>query len=74
MIQYHTVRQTLFSAELGAYMTFGLRAQAADASELCFVPDVFPLEAQARAFARQADRLQLSPIHLRDAIDDALGI
>ena len=45
-----------------------------DDGQTCFVPDVFIDESEARAFTERLNTLQVSPIHLIDVIEDALGV
>ena len=72
MVQYRTIRQALRSDEIGTYMAFGICVQNG-ASDSCCIPDVFLHEQEAKDFVARLNELQLSPIHLMDAIEDALN-
>ena len=60
MFVYKVIRKNHYSPETGAYISF--------------VPDVFIGEPEARAFTERLNTLQVSPIHLIDVIEDALGV
>lgn len=48
-------------------------AGAVTAEEICTVHDVFLNESRAREFAEQCNELGLSPIHIYDVVQDAIG-
>ena len=52
----------------------GISAHDLEHGQTCFVPDVFIDESEARAFTERLNTLQVSPIHLIDVIEDALGV
>ena len=67
-------QQNHYSPETGAYISFGISAHDPEHGQTCFVPDVFIDESEARAFTERLNTLQVSPIHLIDVIEDALGV
>jgi hypothetical protein len=72
---YLPIRETLYSAELGRYRSFGLAAfRVADwrIERVASVSDISPAERMVSALACRYTRLQLYPIHLRDMIEDVL--
>ena len=73
MVQYQIFQERLLSDEIGTYTAFGIRAERADRTEVCRISDVFLPEQQAAVFVELLNRHQLSPIHLRDVIEDTLG-
>lgn len=60
------------SVELGSYESFGIRASFNN--ETVEYADVTPSKERAYAFAEKLNRLNASPIHLLDLIEDSLGI
>lgn len=46
---------------------------AVTAEEICTVHDVFLNESRAREFAELCNELGLSPVHIYDAVQDAIG-
>lgn len=46
---------------------------AVTAEEICTVHDVFLNESRAREFAGICNELGLSPVHIYDAVQDAIG-
>lgn len=73
MVVFHTVSADHFSPETGAYVSFGISARDTEHGLASFVPDVFLDEQEAMAFTERLCRLQVSPLHLLDVIEDALG-
>ena len=65
MFVYKVISKNHYSPETGAYISFGISAHD---------PDVFIDESEARAFTERLNTLQVSPIHLIDVIEDALGV
>ena len=73
MVVFDAVSANHFSPETGAYVSFGISARDTEHGLASFVPDVFLDEREAIAFTEQLRRLQVSPIHLIDVIEDTLG-
>lgn len=74
MFVYKVISKNNYSPETGAYISFGISAHDSEHGQTCFVPDVFIGEPEARAFTERLNMLQVSPIHLIDVIEDALGV
>lgn len=74
MFVYKVISKNHYSPETGAYISFGISAYDPEHGQTCFVPDVFIDESEARAFTECLNTLQVSPIHLIDVIEDALGV
>ena len=72
---YSVFEESRSSPELGAYVTYGVKAAPEDDHSACFdtVADVSLSEARLGVFVRLCNELQLSPIHLRDVIEDFLA-
>ena len=73
MVIYEAIDKHHYSPEIGAYVSFGIRACDTEQGQTCFVPDVFIEEREAHVFTERLNALQVSPIHLIDVIEDALG-
>ena len=74
MFVYKVISKNNYSPETGAYISFGISAHDSEHGQTCFVPDVFIDKSEARAFTERLNTLQVSPIHLIDVIEDALGV
>lgn len=72
MLQYIPVREELCSPELGAYVSYGIRAVLASGEEAASVSDVSPDFAFVQKLAALCTSKQLSPIHLHDVVEDAI--
>lgn len=72
MLQYIPVREELCTPELGTYVSYGIRAVLASGEETAFVSDVSTDQAFVEHLAMLCTMGQLSPIHLRDVIEDAI--
>lgn len=73
--RYLPVKESCFSALLGHYTTFGLRAETETGrgwAPLLTLSDVSCDEEFIRAFAQRCTECGLSPVHLTDAVLDAL--
>lgn len=70
MLQYIPVREELCSPELGTYVSYGIRAISASGEEAAFVSDVSLDFAFVQKLADLCTSGQLSPIHLRDVVED----
>ena len=73
--RYLPVKESCFSALLGHYTTFGLRAETETERgwlPLLTLSDVSCDEEFIRAFAQRCTECRLSPVHLTDAVLDAL--
>ena len=73
--RYLPVKESCFTALLGHYTTFGLRAETETERgwlPLLTLSDVSCDEEFIRAFAQRCTECGLSPVHLTDAVLDAL--
>ncbi|MGN0629373.1 MAG: DUF6514 family protein [Oscillospiraceae bacterium] len=74
---YKLFEQTICSEEMGEYRSFGIRACRVSESgeeDLLSVSDVSADREFAEKLVEKFNEFQLSPIHLREATEDALGI
>ncbi len=72
MITYKVTNQQNATANK-TYNSYGIVAlNSADNSEIIRIDDIFLDYNQAQTFAKKLNRLKLSPIHLRDVIEDTL--
>jgi len=74
-IRYIVVGERRYSPELGVYRSYGILAVRADQKRrAAYVPDVSVDRAFVSRLAERCTNGQLSPIQLRDAVMDALGL
>lgn len=80
MVHYDYIREECSDSETGDYISYAIIAVrikendgAVTAEEICTVHDVFLNESRAREFAGICNELGLSPIHIYDAVQDAIG-
>jgi hypothetical protein len=72
--RYFTVTERLYSAELGGYRSYGLVVRSADGWRLAGrISDVSPDAAFVSRAAALFNRLQLSPLHLKEAAEDIIA-
>ena len=72
MITYKVTKQQKINSD-APYISYGISAiKNSDNSEIIRIDDIFIDHDQARMFADKLNRLKLSPIHLRDVIEDIL--
>jgi len=73
-IRYIVVGERRYSPGLGAYRAYGILAVRVDQRRrAAYVPDVSTDRAFVSGLAERCADGQLSPIHLRDVVMDALG-
>jgi len=73
-IRYTAVGERRYFPGLGAYRTYGILAVRADRKQrAAYVPDISTDRAFVSGLAERCTDGQLSPIHLRDVVMDALG-
>lgn len=70
---YIPVRESLFSRELGHYLSFGLVASENGVPH-SKVSDISTDESFVTELAQQCSAGYLDPIHLYDVIEDSLGV
>lgn len=76
MIVYQILQETLWNSEVGTYTTYAVCAyerQNGNDVLRAYTSDVFLNKEKAEAFVLLCNHLQLSLIHLPDAIEDALA-
>ena len=80
MVHYDYIREECSDSETGDYISYAIiavRIKENDgevtAEEICTVHDVFLNESRAREFAGICNKLGLSPVHIYDAVQDAIG-
>ena len=72
MITYKVTKQQNVIAGT-TYISYGISAlNSIDNNEIIRIDDIFLDKTQAICFAEKLNRLHLSPIHLRDVIEDTL--
>jgi len=70
--QYFAVKQNNHTPELGTYLCYAIEARDAQGSVIDRLDDFTVDRREAETFAEIITRLQLDPLHLRDAAYDAL--
>ena len=73
--QYILIEERNDTPELGPYASFGImavRRTGEGDQQLAYVRDVSTNRAFAGALVKRCNSAQLSPVHLRDFIEDAL--
>ena len=73
MVHYDYIREECSDSETGDYISYGIIDKAVTAEAICTVHDVFLNESRAREFAEQCNELGLSPVHIYDVVQDAIG-
>ena len=76
MFFYDVVRENHSDSEIGNYDAFGITAfRITDGAKekLCHIEDVFLNENKAKEFTQKCNDFQLSPVHIYDAMLDAIG-
>lgn len=79
MVHYDYIREECSDSETGDYISYAIIAVrikendgAVTAEEICTVHDVFLNESRAREFVGICNKLGLSPVHIYDAVQDAI--
>ena len=76
MIYYDSFEEKFTDREMGEYVSYGIevfRITDEARETICKVHDVFLSESKAKEFAELCNSLNLSPIHIYDVIQDAIG-
>ena len=81
MVHYDYIREECSNSETGDYISYAIIAVrikendgAVTAEEICTVHDVFLNESRAKeSLPSCANELGLSPVHIYDAVQDAIG-
>ena len=74
--EYHILSERCSQKDIGTYLSFGIHAFEVTDKHIravCCVHDVTTIQSQANDLAELCNRFQLSPIHLKDFIDDYLA-
>lgn len=70
-IQYFAIREAYISPCTGRYRAYAVMVRN-NQKAIAYVPDVFLKRKQAKRFVLLCNRLALDPVHLFEAIEDAL--
>lgn len=70
-IQYLIIRETYTNPCTGQYKAYAVIVRK-NLEAVAYVPDVFIKKKQAKRFVALCNRYALDPVHLFDAIEDAL--
>lgn len=76
MFYYDVVKENHIDGDLGNYDSFGIAVfKIIDGAKekLCHIEDVFLNENKAKEFTQKCNDFQLLPVHIYDAILDAIG-
>lgn len=76
MFYYDVVKENHSNGEIGNYDSFGIavfRVIDGTKEKLCHIEDVFLNESKAKEFTQRCNDFQLLPVHIYDAILDAIG-
>ena len=74
MVRYSVFSQELSSRELGSYTGWGIQGREEDGSEAGRVEDLTEDREFAELVAAALNREQAEPVHLRDILEDLLGV
>ncbi len=72
MFRYIPFRESLYSDEIGSYISFGIKVFDSSGKEIASVSDVSADEAFVTALCKKCTLYRLQPIHLLDVIEDNL--
>jgi hypothetical protein len=73
MYKYLTVKEKLYHVDLGSYTSYGIECINRESGAVVVkVSDVSLDKSFVKSLASRFTRLKLSPIHLQDAVEDAL--
>lgn len=71
-VKYEPVREKLFSREIGCYESFGIRGSDKSGAEIFFCSDISADMAFVIDLCEVCNRLQISPVHMLDIIEDSI--
>lgn len=74
MNSYKSIPETMHHPEIGTYTSYGIAAYDQNGHLRCLVPDVFPDQKEADAFAARCTAEQVEWTQLMDVIEDTIGI
>lgn len=75
MYEYCVEKEVLYNSQLGRYVSYGIGVylvKEKSRKRLEYVSDVFLSEKDALSFVRLCNSLDLEPVHLPEAIEEAL--
>lgn len=75
MYEYCVEKEVLYNYQLGRYVSYGIGVylvKEKSRKRLEYVSDVFLSEKEALSFVRLCNSLDLEPVHLPEAIEEAL--
>ena len=73
MFLYVTFKERLFSDDIGFYDSYGIKATDESNNNILTVSDVSVNESFVNELCRCFNLYQLDPVHLSDALDNAVG-
>lgn len=71
-MRYMTLREELYSEELGHYVSYGIRAEDGAGRTLAHISDVGLEEEKVIGLTERLNRLEVSVLHLMDIVLDSL--
>ena len=75
MIEFYTVKESLYSEDVGSFIAYGIgvcEKNESNRKTLEYIPDVFLDQHKAEQFVVMCNCLQLDPLHLSDVVEDAV--
>lgn len=72
MFHYHLLKEILYSDELGEYISFGIQVTNQRGDKVASVSDISTKQDYVEELCRLFNKNNLSPLHLRDVIEDML--
>ena len=76
MIEFYTVKESLYSEEAGSFTAYGIGVREDNQSSkitLQYIPNVFLDRQKAERLAAMCNYLKLDPLHLFDVVEDAVS-
>lgn len=75
MIEFYTVKESLYSEEAGSFTAYGIGVCENDQCKkkiLEYIPNIFLDKQKAEQLVAKCNRLQLDPLHLFNVVEDAV--
>jgi len=72
LYRYFEFEETVCSEIIGKYISFGIRATDQNGNEILSVSDVSVDKAFVSGLCALCEKLELSPLHLVDVIEDSI--
>lgn len=76
MIEFYAAEELLYSEEIGSFTAYGIGAcekNECEKKKLIYISNIFLEKQKAEQLAAMCNRLQLSPLHLRNVVEDAVS-